>query len=133
MDGQTIEYRGVELQISHVSDLILSEYQQAYTLLYDELLFKAKDLIPMESGRRIILQDWRHGTIAISKKLARNQGLAKADFEDIGDKDTENYKVPDNLTACHTGHTVVNYSITIDVLKRLTAESLEVFGQVSYR
>jgi hypothetical protein len=43
LDGQTVEYRGVELQISHVSDLILSEYQQAYALLYDELLFKARE------------------------------------------------------------------------------------------
>lgn len=51
LDGQTVEYRGVELQISHVSDLILSEYQQAHTLLYDELLFQARDLIPIESWR----------------------------------------------------------------------------------
>jgi hypothetical protein len=51
LDGQTVEYRGVELQMSHVSDLIRSEYQQAYTLLYDELMFQARDLIPMESWR----------------------------------------------------------------------------------
>lgn len=51
LDRQTVEYRGVELQISHVSDLILSEYQQAHALLYDELLFKARDLVPMESWR----------------------------------------------------------------------------------
>jgi hypothetical protein len=51
LDGQTVEYRGVELQILHVSDLILSEYQQAHTLLYDELLFEARDLVPMESWR----------------------------------------------------------------------------------
>jgi hypothetical protein len=28
-----------------------SEYQQAHTLLYDELLFQARDLVPMESWR----------------------------------------------------------------------------------
>jgi hypothetical protein len=50
-DGQTVEYRGVELQMSHVSDLIRSEYQQACTLLCDELMFQARDLIPMESWR----------------------------------------------------------------------------------
>jgi hypothetical protein len=30
---------------------VASEYQQAYALLYDKLLFQAKDLIPMESWR----------------------------------------------------------------------------------
>jgi hypothetical protein len=51
LDGQTVEYRGVELQMSHISDLIISEYQQAHTLLHDELMFQARDLIPMESWR----------------------------------------------------------------------------------
>jgi hypothetical protein len=39
------------LQMSQISDLVVSEYQQAHALLYDELLFQAKDLIPMESWR----------------------------------------------------------------------------------
>jgi hypothetical protein len=51
LDGQTVEYRGVELRMSQISDLVVSEYQQAYALLYDELLFQAKDLTPMESWR----------------------------------------------------------------------------------
>jgi hypothetical protein len=34
-----------------VSDLVVSEYRQAYALLHDELLFQAEDLIPMESWR----------------------------------------------------------------------------------
>ncbi|KAH7308861.1 hypothetical protein BKA65DRAFT_485600 [Rhexocercosporidium sp. MPI-PUGE-AT-0058] len=51
LDGQTVEYRAVDLQMSQISDLVVSEYQQAYALLYDELLFEAKDLIPMESWR----------------------------------------------------------------------------------
>lgn len=51
LDGQTVEYRGIELQMSQVSDLVVSEYQQAYALLYDELLFQAEDLMPMESWR----------------------------------------------------------------------------------
>jgi len=51
LDGQTVEYRGVELQMSQISDLVVSEYQQAHALLYDELMFQAKDLIPMESWR----------------------------------------------------------------------------------
>ena len=46
-----MEYRGVELQMSQISDLVVSEYQQAHALLYDELMFQAKDLIPMESWR----------------------------------------------------------------------------------
>jgi hypothetical protein len=84
-------------------------------------------------GRRITLQDWRHIAIATSKKLACVQGSAKADFEEGDDNDVERYKIPDNLAACYTGRTAANYGVTIDVLKRLTADSLEVFGQVSYR
>ncbi len=37
--------------MSQISDLVVSEYQQAHALLYDELLFQAKDLTPMESWR----------------------------------------------------------------------------------
>jgi hypothetical protein len=51
LDRQTIEYRRVELQISQISNLVVFEYQQAYTLLYDKLLFQAKDLILIESWR----------------------------------------------------------------------------------
>ncbi|KAJ4175386.1 hypothetical protein NW755_014926, partial [Fusarium falciforme] len=85
-------------------------------------------------GRRITLQDWRHIAIAISKKHARDRGAARADFDD-GDNDdeSEQYEAPDDLAACHTGQTAANYGVTIDVLKRLTAESLEIFGQVSRR
>ncbi|KAH6869386.1 hypothetical protein B0T10DRAFT_568911 [Thelonectria olida] len=85
-------------------------------------------------GRKITLQDWRHIAIAISKRHARERGAAKTDFEDGGgDDDAERYKAPDDLAASHTGQTAANYGITIDVLKRLTPESLEVFGQVSRR
>lgn len=85
-------------------------------------------------GRRITLQDWRHIAIAISKKHARDRGAARADFEDGDDDDeSEQYEAPDDLAACHTGQTAANYGVTIDVLKRLTAESLDIFGQVSRR
>jgi len=84
-------------------------------------------------GRRITLQDWRHIAIAISKRHACQRGAAKADFEAVDDDDAEQYEVPDDLAASHTGQTAANYGVTIDVLKRLTADSLEVFGQVSHR
>jgi hypothetical protein len=67
LDGQTVGYRGVELQIAHVSQLIVSEYQQAHSLLYDELLFQAKDLAPMESWRLkddLDLEDFRGSWLA---------------------------------------------------------------------
>jgi hypothetical protein len=51
LDGQSVEYRGIELQMAQISDLVVSEYQHAHALLYDELLFQVKDLIPMESWR----------------------------------------------------------------------------------
>jgi hypothetical protein len=51
LDGQTVLYRDVNLQLSHVSQLVLSEYQQAYTLLYDELMFNTGSLPSLESWR----------------------------------------------------------------------------------
>ncbi|KAL3952872.1 hypothetical protein ACCO45_012815 [Purpureocillium lilacinum] len=61
------------------------------------------------------------------------RGAAVPDFEDDEEHDeSENYEVPDDLAACHTGQTASNYGATIDILKRLTAESLEVFGQMSH-
>lgn len=61
-------------------------------------------------GRRITLQDWRHIAVAISKKLARNRGVKKADFEnDDDDDDSEQYEIPDDLAASHTTKTAENY------------------------
>ncbi|KAH7108990.1 hypothetical protein B0J13DRAFT_614547 [Dactylonectria estremocensis] len=61
---------------------------------------------------------------------ARQRGAAKADFEDADDDDdAERYEVPDDLAAAYTGQIAANYGVTIDVLKRLIAELLEVFGQ----
>ena len=54
LDGQSVVYRGLELQMSHIPQLVASEYEAAHTLLYDELMFKATDLTPMQSWR---LQD----------------------------------------------------------------------------
>jgi hypothetical protein len=84
-------------------------------------------------GQRITLQDWRHITITISKRYTRQKSIAKANFEDINDNSTEQYETPDDLAASYTGQIVANYSITINILKRLTADSLEVFEQVSHR
>jgi hypothetical protein len=54
LDGQSVVYRGLELQMSHIPQLVASECQQAHALLYDELMFQATDLTPMQSWR---LQD----------------------------------------------------------------------------
>lgn len=51
LDGQAVVYRGLELRMSHVSQLMVSEYQQARALLYEELMFKAEDLVPMHAWR----------------------------------------------------------------------------------
>ena len=51
LDGQTVLYRGVNLQMAHVSQLVLSEYQQAHHLLYDELMFGIGSLPLLESWR----------------------------------------------------------------------------------
>jgi hypothetical protein len=51
LDGQRVEYRGLELQMCHVPQLVISEFQQAHDLLYSELLFQAQDLTPMQSWK----------------------------------------------------------------------------------
>lgn len=51
LDGQMVTYRALELQMSDVLKLVQSEFRQAHALLYDELLFDAHDLVPMQSWR----------------------------------------------------------------------------------
>jgi len=64
--------------------------------------------------------------------------MAKSDL-DKGTDDNDNndeaerYEVPDDLAAAYTTKTSANYGVTIDVLRRLITDSLEIFGQVSYR
>ena len=48
--------------MAQIPQLVVSEYQQAHSLLYDKLLFQAKDLIPIESWRLkddLDLEDFR--------------------------------------------------------------------------
>jgi hypothetical protein len=81
LDGQSVVYRGLDLQMSHIPQLVASEYQQAHALLYDELMFGATNLIPMQSWR---LQDdldfvdyggsWL--TLPANTELVRDAGLA---------------------------------------------------------
>ncbi|KAH7254389.1 hypothetical protein B0J15DRAFT_494433, partial [Fusarium solani] len=54
LDGQTIDYMGTKLHMEQVSQLVVSEFRQAYLLLYDELLFGVNDIAPIEAWR---LQD----------------------------------------------------------------------------
>lgn len=51
LDRQIVGYRGVEISMEQISSLVLSEFQQAHSLLYDELLFGMQDLIAMVSWR----------------------------------------------------------------------------------
>ncbi|SCV61242.1 uncharacterized protein FFFS_15811 [Fusarium fujikuroi] len=89
-------------------------------------------------SHQITIQHWRHIAIAISKKHARKRGgVMQADFED-GDEDEEEdweekYEQPDDLAAGHTSKTAEHYGVTMDIVKRLSTESLRVFSQVSYR
>ncbi len=85
-------------------------------------------------GRRIILQDQRHIIITISKKHTRLQGTVKADFEDTSNSNNkEQYEIPDDLVASYIGQIVANYGVIINVLKRLIADSLKIFRQVSHQ
>lgn len=51
LDGETVEYRGTELRMSEVQQLVVSEYQRAHVLLYDELLLGMNNMVPMQSWR----------------------------------------------------------------------------------
>jgi hypothetical protein len=52
LDRETIDYRGTELHMEQVSQLVISEYRQAHSLLYDELLLGiGDDIAPMEAWR----------------------------------------------------------------------------------
>jgi hypothetical protein len=52
LDKETVDYRGTELRMEQVSQLVVSEYRQAHSLLYDELLLgMGEDITPMEAWR----------------------------------------------------------------------------------
>ncbi|KAI1067942.1 hypothetical protein LB507_004186, partial [Fusarium sp. FIESC RH6] len=65
-----------------------------------------------------------------AKFLDQASKATRADFKDSSNNNkSEQYKTPNNLATYHTSQTATNYSITINILKRLTAESLDVFRQ----
>ncbi|KFY58090.1 hypothetical protein V496_06246 [Pseudogymnoascus sp. VKM F-4515 (FW-2607)] len=89
---------------------------------------------PLLHGPADPLRVWRHIAIAISRKLARDRGVRMADFEnDDDDDDSNQYEIPGDPAARHTTKTAESYGVSIDVVKRLTAKSLEIFSRVSYR
>ncbi|WKT54184.1 Helicase superfamily 1/2, ATP-binding domain [Fusarium oxysporum f. sp. vasinfectum] len=51
LDGETVDYMGKQLRMEQVSQLALSEFRQAHSLLYDELLFGMEDVAPIEAWR----------------------------------------------------------------------------------
>jgi hypothetical protein len=86
LDGQTVEYRRVQLEMLQISDLVVSEYQQAYALLYNELMFQAKDLTPMESWRLkddLDLEDFGGSWLSHSSNSEFLQGAELALFRRI--------------------------------------------------
>ncbi|KAG5934179.1 hypothetical protein E4U59_006368 [Claviceps monticola] len=51
-DGRQITYRGTALSITeHIPQLILAQYQRAYELLFDTLLFGEQSLGPVQPGK----------------------------------------------------------------------------------
>ncbi|KAF5544142.1 recQ family helicase [Fusarium napiforme] len=90
-------------------------------------------------GYKITIQHWRHIAIAISKKHARRKAGMQADFdegdedEEYDPEDQEQYEEPDDIAAGHTSRVAEHYGVTMDIVKRLSAESLRVFKQVSHR
>jgi orsellinic acid/F9775 biosynthesis protein OrsD/helicase-like protein/RAD3-like DEAD/DEAH box helicase len=50
-DKETVIYRSVELHMSHLPQLVLAEYKQAHSLLYEDLLLQAPGLVPMQAWK----------------------------------------------------------------------------------
>ncbi|KAG6069484.1 hypothetical protein E4U16_007657 [Claviceps sp. LM84 group G4] len=90
-------------------------------------------------GIRITLPDWWHISIAISKKHVHQSDAAKADFgegdyygDDEDEEESERYEDPDYSAVTWTTTPADRYCVTKGiVMKHLTADSLEKFGQVS--
>ncbi|KAH6959554.1 hypothetical protein BKA56DRAFT_449155, partial [Ilyonectria sp. MPI-CAGE-AT-0026] len=51
LDGQEIDYLGTKLHMKHISQLLVSEYKRARAILYDDLLFGANSIVPIEVWR----------------------------------------------------------------------------------
>lgn len=51
VDKLTVTYRGTELEMEHVERLVAAEFRLAHSLLYEELTFRCRDLVPMRSFR----------------------------------------------------------------------------------
>ena len=49
VDEKVLTYRDVDLHMDHVPRLLLSDFQQAQHLLYDELMFGAQNLPRMRA------------------------------------------------------------------------------------
>ncbi|KAG5944200.1 hypothetical protein E4U59_007501 [Claviceps monticola] len=86
-------------------------------------------------GIRITLPDWWHISIAISKKHVHESDAAKADFGEgdyYGDDQDEDESERDYLPAAWTTTPADRHCVTNGIMmKHLTADSLEKFGQVS--
>ncbi|KAL5611084.1 hypothetical protein FOBRF1_007201 [Fusarium oxysporum] len=51
LDGETVDYMGTKLHMEQVTQLVESEFRQAHSLLYNELLFGMRDVAPIEAWR----------------------------------------------------------------------------------
>ena len=74
--------------MSQISDLVVSEYQQAHALLYNELMFQAKDLILIESWRLkddLDLEDFRGSWLSHPSNSEFLEGAELALFRRIQD------------------------------------------------
>ncbi|ELR06866.1 hypothetical protein GMDG_08157 [Pseudogymnoascus destructans 20631-21] len=61
LDRQTVGYRGVNLHIKHIPQLVISEYQAAYAILHEDLLFEAKSALDLDqdSVPYMLLKAWK--------------------------------------------------------------------------
>ncbi|KFZ22996.1 hypothetical protein V502_02525, partial [Pseudogymnoascus sp. VKM F-4520 (FW-2644)] len=108
--------------------VLVTQYNK--TLSYFNLPKVILRFLPEQIGQLMAMYMIYIWPLTDHRKLAHNRGVKKADFEnDDDDNNSEQYEILDDLAASHTTKTAENYSVTIDVLKRLTAESLEIFSQ----
>ena len=61
LNRQTVGYRGVNLHIKQIPQLVMLEYQEAYTILHEDLLFDPNSALDLDHDLvpYMLLQAWR--------------------------------------------------------------------------
>lgn len=102
-DGQNVTYQGVSITMDQVTQLVRSEYQQAYSLLHGELLLGGNNLDPLEAWRLtddLDLDTFRSSWVT----LAANRDIVAGAEYALLEKIRENKALRVNFITDNTSH-----------------------------